>query len=130
MADSHRTSEPVNFVHRDEIWKAHLKVEKDSAKAWPEKWGFLKEAYIECERESMKLKEAYRAKHHQLDARPPTPPEEHIHLGPPPPFPRTSQGVVGWRLGHSHLELEKYAPVHRGKCSFMEALGWPFGSCS
>ncbi|XP_034388255.1 uncharacterized protein C20orf85 homolog [Cyclopterus lumpus] len=131
MEDTQRTSEPVNFVHRDEIWKAHLKVEKEAAKVWPNKWGFLTEVYMECERESVKLKEAVRAKHphHHLAARPPTP-EKNIHLGPPPPIPQTSQALIGWRTGYSHLQLEKYAPVHHGRRSFMEELGWPFGSCS
>ncbi|XP_056294046.1 uncharacterized protein C20orf85 homolog [Pseudoliparis swirei] len=130
MADAQRTSEPVNFVHQDEIWKAHLKVEKESAKVWPNKWGFLTEVYMECERESVKLKEV-RAKppHHQPAARPLTP-EENIHLGPPPPVPQTSQAVIGWRSGYSPLLLEKFAPVHHGRRSFMKELGWPFGSCS
>ncbi|XP_068560611.1 ciliary microtubule inner protein 1-like [Cebidichthys violaceus] len=131
MADPQRTSEPVNFVHQDEIWKAHLKLEKDSAKVWSNKWGCLTEAYKEYERESVKLKEKLRVKHphHHLEVQPPTPPEKHVQVGPSPPVPRTAQALIGWRLGHSHLQLEKYATVHHGRRSFMKELDWPLGSC-
>ncbi|XP_054472637.1 uncharacterized protein C20orf85 homolog [Anoplopoma fimbria] len=131
MADSQKTSEPVNFVHQDEIWKAHVKIEKDSANIWPNKWGFLKEAYKEYERESVRLKEAIRLKHphHHQGTRPPTPAEENTHVGPSPPVPQTSQALIGWRLGHSHLQLEKYATVHHGRRSFLQEMGWPLGSC-
>ncbi|XP_070814402.1 ciliary microtubule inner protein 1-like [Chaetodon trifascialis] len=131
MADSQRTSEPVNVVHQDEIWKAHVKAEKDSAKAWPKKWGFLTEAYKEYERESKKLKEMVRVKlPHQVPARPPTPPEKCIHVSPSPPVPQTTQGFIGWRSGRSHLQLEKHSTVHHGRCSFLKELGWPLDACS
>ncbi|XP_044065701.1 uncharacterized protein C20orf85 homolog [Siniperca chuatsi] len=131
MADSQRTSEPINFVHQDEIWKAHVKVEKDSTKVWPNKWGFLTEAYKEYERESVKLMEAVRVElPHHLAARPPTPPDKYIHVGPSPPVPRTTQALIGWRSGHSHLQLEKYGTVHHGRRSLLKELGWPLNACS
>ncbi|XP_042263015.1 uncharacterized protein C20orf85 homolog [Thunnus albacares] len=132
MADSQRTSEPINFVHQDEIWKAHVKVVKDSADVWPSKWGFLTEAYKEYERESTKLMEAVRRVElpHHLAARPSTPPEKYIHVGPSPPVPQTSQALIGWRSGHSHLQLEKYGTVHYGRRSFLKELGWPLDSCN
>ncbi|KAM9361341.1 ciliary microtubule inner protein 1-like [Symphorus nematophorus] len=128
MADSQRTSEPINFVHQDEIWKAHVKAEKDSAEVWPNKWGFLTEAYKEYERESAKRKEVKLP--HQQPARPPTPPEKYIQVSPSPPVPRTSQALVGWRSGHSHLQLEKYGTVRHGRRSFLKDLDWPLDACS
>ncbi|XP_037621890.1 uncharacterized protein C20orf85-like [Sebastes umbrosus] len=131
MADSQRTSEPINSVHRDEIWKAHVKVEKNSADIWPNKWGFLTEAYKEYQRENVKLKEALREEHpHQhLAARPPTPQENITQVGPSPPVPKTTQALIGWRSAHSHLQLEKYAAVRHGRRSFLKELGWPLNAC-
>ncbi|XP_038553636.1 uncharacterized protein C20orf85 homolog isoform X1 [Micropterus salmoides] len=131
MADSQRTSEPINFVHQDEIWKAHVKVEKDSADVWPNKWGFLTKVYKEYMSESVKLKEAVRVElPHHLAARPPTPPEKYIKVDPSPPVPQTTQALIGWRSGHSHLQLEKYGVVHHGRRSFLKELGWPLDACS
>ncbi|CAL8337806.1 unnamed protein product [Merluccius merluccius] len=47
MATDIQESKPINFVDRDEIWKVRLKVEEESAKIWPHKWGFLTEVYKE-----------------------------------------------------------------------------------
>ncbi|KAG7494892.1 hypothetical protein JOB18_039504 [Solea senegalensis] len=124
MAESERTSEPINFVHQDEIWKAHVKLEKDSAEIWPSKWGFLTEVYKEYKTENMRLKEAERA-----EPQPVTPPDKYIHVGPSPPIPRTTQALIGWRSGHSHLQLDKYGVVHHGRRSFLKELGWPFDAC-
>ncbi|XP_062272537.1 ciliary microtubule inner protein 1-like [Scomber scombrus] len=132
MANSQRTSEPINLVHQDEFWKSHVKVVKDLAEVWPNKWGFLTETYNEYEKESMKLAEAARKVElpHHLAARPSTPPEKYVQVGPSPPVPQTSQAVIGWRSSHSHLQLEKYNTVHHGRRSFMKELGWPLGSCN
>ncbi|XP_008291225.1 uncharacterized protein C20orf85 [Stegastes partitus] len=124
MADSQRTSEPVNFVHQDEIWKAHVKLEKDSAEVWPNKWGFLTEASKEFKMESEKLKKEAKV------AQPLSPPEKCIHVEPSPPFPQTTQGLIGWRSAHSHLQLEKPSTMHHGRRSFLKELGWPHGACS
>uniref|UniRef100_A0A3Q3B8W7 Uncharacterized protein n=2 Tax=Kryptolebias marmoratus TaxID=37003 RepID=A0A3Q3B8W7_KRYMA len=112
MADSKRTSERINFVHRDEIWKAHIKIEKDSDEAWPNKWGFLTEVYKEYDMKNEKLKEALKDMTVQQRVRPLTPPQENTHVGPSPPVPQTTQAFIGWRSGHPHLQLEKYNTVH------------------
>ncbi|KAK5871911.1 hypothetical protein PBY51_012651 [Eleginops maclovinus] len=131
MADPQGTSKPINFVHQDEIWKAHVKVEKDSAAIWPKKWGSLTEAYKEYERESVKLKEVLRAElPSDLAARPLTPTEKIIQVAASPPVPQTTQALIGWRSGHSYLQLKKYATVNHARHSFLKDLGWPLDACS
>ncbi|CAG5977529.1 unnamed protein product, partial [Menidia menidia] len=97
--------------------KAHVKTEKDSAKVWPKKWGFLTEAYKEFEMEGVKMKE--------LTDQPLTSTHKHIHVGPSPPVPQTTQAFIGWRSSHSHLQLEKRSTLHHGRRSFLRELGWP-----
>ncbi|CAL8337763.1 unnamed protein product [Lota lota] len=132
MATNVQESKSINFVNEDEIWKTRLKVEKESAKIWPHKWGFLTEVYIESQREGVRLREAAG----ELDlpphlrARPPTPPEKYIHVGPSPPVPQTAQAVIGWRSAQPHLQLEKYGTTTYGRRCFMKELGWTLESCS
>ncbi|XP_069372159.1 ciliary microtubule inner protein 1-like [Paralichthys olivaceus] len=127
MAESKRTSEPINFVHQDEIWKAHVNMEKDSAEIWPNKWGFLTEVYKEYKTD-VKLKTSFQMELH-LVPRPETPPEKFIQVGPSPPIPQTTQALIGWRSGRAHLQLEKYGAVHHGRRSFVKELGWPLDAC-
>ncbi|XP_060924994.1 ciliary microtubule inner protein 1-like [Limanda limanda] len=130
MAESKRTSEPINFVHQDEIWKAHVNMEKDSAEIWPNKWGFLTEVYKEYKLENVKLKTSVRVEPPpHLVPLPETPPEKSIQVGPSPPVPQTTQALIGWRSGRSHLQLEKYGPVHHGRRSLLKELGWPLDAC-
>ncbi|KAK2861629.1 hypothetical protein Q5P01_001162 [Channa striata] len=130
MEDSKRTSEPINFVHQDEIWKAHVKAEKHLAEDWPNKWGFLTEVYKEYERESVKLKNTVTVNLPQLPGpRPATPPQKYIHVGPSPPVPQTTQALIGWRSGHMRLHLDNYGTVHHGRRSFLKELGWPPDGC-
>ncbi|TKS71824.1 hypothetical protein D9C73_004724 [Collichthys lucidus] len=130
MADSQRTSEPINSVHQDEIWKARVNAEKRSARDWPKKWGILTEAYEEYERESKKLNEEARRKLPQDPAaQPPTPVEEHIDVTPFPPFPKTSQGMIGWLVGHSALQQENFRMQRHGRRSLTKNLGWPRDAC-
>ncbi|XP_034441107.1 uncharacterized protein C20orf85 homolog [Hippoglossus hippoglossus] len=130
MAEPKRTSEPINFVHQDEIWKAHVNMEKDSAEIWPNKWGFLTEVYREYKLENVKLKTSVRVEPPlHLVPLPETPPEKFIQVGPSPPVPQTTQALIGWRSGRAHLQLEKYGPVHHGRRSFLKELGWPLDAC-
>ncbi|KAM4740816.1 LOW QUALITY PROTEIN: ciliary microtubule inner protein 1-like [Anableps anableps] len=152
MANSQQTSKPTNFVHQDEIWKARIKLEKDSGKSWPKNWGSLTEAYKEYEMKSVKLKEPLK-----MDLppdqmiRPLTPPQKLIHVIHPPSYlsvcssgypssliclsflqavPVTTQAFIGWRSGSSRLQLKKYSTVHHGRRSFLKDLDWPLDACS
>ncbi|CAL9704005.1 unnamed protein product [Knipowitschia caucasica] len=120
--EAQRAPAVANYVHQDEIWKAHVKLEKDSADVWPRKWGFLTEVYKDYQRES--LKEAHSGKQQPEKETSP-----HNNKVASLPFPRTSQAVIGWRSAHSHLQLDKFNVMHYGRRSFLKDLGWPLDSC-
>ncbi|XP_067102856.1 ciliary microtubule inner protein 1-like [Osmerus mordax] len=125
------TSKPTNSVDQDEIWKSHVKVELESAKGWPNKWGFLTESYREAQRQSLQLNKTVKLELPlHLKTRPPTPPEKYIQVDPSPPVPQTSQALIGWRSSVSELQLERYGKVHRVRKSFLKELGWSFDSCN
>ncbi|KAI1899935.1 hypothetical protein AGOR_G00067050 [Albula goreensis] len=131
MPTSKSPSQPCNFVDQDQIWKVHVNVERESAKTWPQKWGFLKESYNEEKQESSKMKD----KMVELDlpqhlkTRPPTPPEKYIEVRPSPPVPQTTQAFIGWRSAVPELQLERYGRVRCGKKSFLKELGWALDAC-
>uniref|UniRef100_A0A3Q1FSB4 Uncharacterized protein n=1 Tax=Acanthochromis polyacanthus TaxID=80966 RepID=A0A3Q1FSB4_9TELE len=108
--------------------KAHVKLEKASADAWPSKWGFLTEASKEMESEKLKKAVKVELPPH-LAARPPTPAEKCIQVGPSPPVPQTTQGLIGWRSAHAHLQLEKPNTMQHGRRSLLRELGWPLEAC-
>ncbi|XP_028302185.1 uncharacterized protein C20orf85-like isoform X2 [Gouania willdenowi] len=109
--------------------KAHVKVEKASAKCWPNKWGFLTDCYKQYEMESMKMKSIKENSNPDLNVRPSTPLEKNIKVSPSPPVPQTSQAVIGWRSAHPHLQLENFGTVHHGRRSFLKELDWPLHAC-
>ncbi|KAM9820270.1 ciliary microtubule inner protein 1-like [Neosynchiropus ocellatus] len=123
MADSSRSSRTINFVHQDEIWKAHLGLEKNSADVWPNKWGFLTEVYKEFERDCSELKQSCPM------GFPCSPTEKPVHVIASPPVPPTSQAVIGWRSSRPDMKLEKFVTLRHGRRSFHQELGWSLESC-
>ncbi|KAJ8400826.1 hypothetical protein AAFF_G00391800 [Aldrovandia affinis] len=132
MAAPKTPGKPCNFVDQDQIWKVHVNVELESAKTWPQKWGFLTESYNEVIQESSKINDTVVKLElpQHLKTRPPTPPEKYIEVGPSPPVPQTMQAFIGWRSGVPALQLERYGRVKCGKKSFLKELGWDLDACS
>ncbi|XP_010901230.1 uncharacterized protein C20orf85 [Esox lucius] len=128
---SHGSEREFSFVDQDEIWKVHVKIELESAKVWPNKWGFLTKSYKETQEASQKLKEAVKLElPPHLKTQPPTPPGKFIQVGPSPPVPQTSQALIGWRSAVPGLQLDCYGRVQCGKKSFLKEMGWAFDACS
>uniref|UniRef100_A0A8C4EWD8 Uncharacterized protein n=1 Tax=Dicentrarchus labrax TaxID=13489 RepID=A0A8C4EWD8_DICLA len=114
--------------------KAHVKVEKDSAEVWPNKWGFLTETYKEVNMQTHTAPYCSKStttrsldveKKHQI-----TNISYKELVSPSPAVPQTTQALIGWRSGPSDFQLEKYCTVHHGRRSFLKELGWPFDSCN
>ncbi|KAM3620654.1 uncharacterized protein V6R79_000127 [Siganus canaliculatus] len=104
MAESQKATEPTNFVHQDENWKARIKLEKDSAKVWTSKWGVLMKAYKQYQKDSVRRTEAQTRT--QQEAQPAAGPVQD-QVGPLPPVPQTSQAFIGWCCSQPRLCLEK-----------------------
>ncbi|XP_036251925.1 ciliary microtubule inner protein 1 isoform X1 [Molothrus aeneus] len=87
--------------------KNRVENERDAAKRWAEKWGFLKTPLEELL--GPEKKEAAKPKLQlpdHLQVRPVTPVEKYIKVLPSPPVPKTTQGFIGWRSGVPALALE------------------------
>uniref|UniRef100_A0A3B4ZXF8 Uncharacterized protein n=1 Tax=Stegastes partitus TaxID=144197 RepID=A0A3B4ZXF8_9TELE len=113
--------------------KAHVKLEKDSAEVWPNKWGFLTEASKEVQHRHLNIAVCFTVPVSDIVHSYRLPSAAKIELQqvePSPPFPQTTQGLIGWRSAHSHLQLEKPSTMHHGRRSFLKELGWPHGACS
>ncbi|KAB1262533.1 uncharacterized protein Cadr_000020933 [Camelus dromedarius] len=59
--------------------------------------------------------------------RPVTPVEKHIKVLPSPPFPKTTQGFIGWRSGVPGLNkcLEHDSEIRSCKGAYAKELNWP-----
>ncbi|KAM8871557.1 ciliary microtubule inner protein 1-like [Synchiropus picturatus] len=119
MADAPRPSRTINSVHQDEIWKAHVGLEKNSADVWPNKWGFLTEVYKEFERDSAELKRSCPV---GLPCSPAAT-EKPFQVIASPAVPPTSQAVIGWRSSRPDMKLEKFVTLRHGRRSFKQELG-------
>ncbi|XP_009091527.1 uncharacterized protein C20orf85 homolog [Serinus canaria] len=101
--------EPTNFIAKDNNWKNRVESEKDAAKRWAEKWGFLKTPLEELL--GPEKKEAAKPKLQlpdHLQVRPVTPVEKYTKVLPSPPVPKTTHGFIGWRSSVPALALEHY----------------------
>ncbi|XP_061076925.1 ciliary microtubule inner protein 1-like isoform X1 [Conger conger] len=132
MTTSKTEGKQCNLVNHDEIWKVHINMELESAKSWPQKWGFLTESYNQAMQESSKVTDRILKLElpEHLRTRPPTPPEEYLEVRPSPPVPQTTQAFIGWRSAVPGLQLERYGRVQCGKKSFLKELGWALDGCS
>uniref|UniRef100_A0A3P8WVM1 Uncharacterized protein n=1 Tax=Cynoglossus semilaevis TaxID=244447 RepID=A0A3P8WVM1_CYNSE len=108
-----RASEPINFVHQDEIWKAHVKLEKDSSEVWPNKWGFLTSVYQEVKTHPPQHTHthSYIIKNYSGERR-------KVVLNP--------RCTYHWWYSDLVHVLQCLPVVLR---SFLKELGWPFDSC-
>uniref|UniRef100_A0A3Q4BG14 Uncharacterized protein n=1 Tax=Mola mola TaxID=94237 RepID=A0A3Q4BG14_MOLML len=112
--------------------KAHVNVEKDSARVWPNKWGFLTGAHEEV---NITFKSYFLLASEYLFRLvillvtvlvTSVISDSSLQVSPSPPVPQTSQAFIGWRSGH---RLEKYGTVRYGRRSFLRELGWPAETC-
>ncbi|KAF2978311.1 hypothetical protein EK904_004341 [Melospiza melodia maxima] len=91
--------------------KIRIETERDAAKRWAEKWGFLKTPLEELL--GPEKKEAAKPKLQLPD---------HLQVRPvlpSPPIPKTTQGLIGWRSSVPALALEHDYQVQSSKGSII-----------
>jgi hypothetical protein len=93
--------EGCNYVHDDEIWKAHIRHEILTNNRWPELWGFMiKPSSVESSQ--LKLPPIMaRPKHH---------------------YPLTTTRLIGWR---AEKNLECYGRHAQGRTRIEDTLKQP-----
>ncbi|KAM8946849.1 ciliary microtubule inner protein 1 [Pelodytes ibericus] len=124
---SKATGKQDNFVAQDRIWKDHIKTEIETAKKWPESWGYLTTFHDELmknDTEGMKEMTRLKTPEH-MQIRPVTPLDTYIKVGPSPSVPQTTQGLVGWRSAIPELQLERYGRSRFLKGDFCKHMNWP-----
>merc|ERR1712224_104509 len=91
-----------NFVAIDEIYKDHVRKEKHAQKNWEKNHGYIVE---EIKNMEAKTNEQCEKTCHESDWKESLP----VTVGESPSFPRTSTGMIGWRLPqrghHPHLQV-------------------------
>ncbi|XP_019849847.1 PREDICTED: uncharacterized protein C20orf85 homolog [Amphimedon queenslandica] len=123
MFGRRRSPRNCNFVHDDEIWKAHVDRERETTKKWPEIWGFMLPEKIKIRNKGR------RGEHNQYITVQPSnevdmkfiqglergADKKNVKLPPiAKPHPKTTSGLIGWR----NTSLERYGRHARGiaKC--------------
>ncbi|XP_039174408.1 uncharacterized protein C20orf85 homolog isoform X4 [Crotalus tigris] len=74
----------LNFVAEAQIWKTHIETEREAARKWPKRWGFLLtplEELVKDEKKQLAKPKIPLPEHLQI--RPVTPVEKYIKLQPP-----------------------------------------------
>ncbi|KFP04077.1 Uncharacterized protein C20orf85, partial [Calypte anna] len=108
--------------------KKNVENEREVAKMWYQKWGFLKgrpEELIKDEKKESTRPKIELPEH--LRFRSVSPVEKYIKVLPSPPVPKTTQGFIGWRSGVPELSLEYGFQIHSSKGTFSKDLKWPPG---
>nr|DBA21944.1 TPA: hypothetical protein GDO54_013054 [Pyxicephalus adspersus] len=106
--------------------KTHIKKEEETAKKWPEEWGFLTGSLTEEKNEEKGQNGKRRVDiSEHLRVRPTTPIEKYIKVDPSPAVPQTTQGLVGWRSTIPSLQLERYGKTRHLKGDFCKRMNWP-----
>ncbi|XP_032827049.1 ciliary microtubule inner protein 1 [Petromyzon marinus] len=121
-----------DFVAQDEIWKRHVNAELEAAKRWPNTWGFLTASPQELLKDEIprvesKSRDEIPGDGHATPATPAKSAEQQREVvdAAPVDLPRTSQGVIGWRLDGPGPSLDHYGPRARGKRDLCKMLKWP-----
>ncbi|CAF0981968.1 unnamed protein product [Brachionus calyciflorus] len=97
-----------SFVAKDNVWKVHVDKEHQSAKQWPDKWGYI----IENDKNNSK-----QAKQSMTE------PIKRINNFMP--VPRTASAWIGWKSTEETCKLEKYGPYTKARGSIIKSLKWP-----
>ncbi|XP_075071405.1 ciliary microtubule inner protein 1 [Mixophyes fleayi] len=122
---SPKLGKEINFVAQDMIWKSHIKSEMETAKLWPDNWGFLATPYNELVGNKIEEKKVLLTVPEHLQARTVTPLEKYIKVGQSPAVPQTTQGLIGWRSTIPELQLERYGRAKHLKGDFCKSMKWP-----
>jgi len=121
----------LNFVATDQIWKDHVRHEKESSNLWPQNWSFLKGCYEEMAappppRTPTPLtieegKKPVEIPSHLDSSRS----EKALKVGPPPPVPKTMNAIVGWRASEPGCNLERFGLYAKPRGCAVKNFGWP-----
>ncbi|XP_032234549.1 uncharacterized protein C20orf85 [Nematostella vectensis] len=109
-----------NFVHKDEIWKDHVKMELFAQRRWPDKWGFLAQEYEQLQQRTLHIGDK---KDDATEAVTKTTSEAKPEVTSMT-YPKTNSQIIGWRLQYE-ADHPKPAIRRAGKKDIVKQLRWP-----